>query len=134
MATETSTLEQRLARWSTRLQNLTVSPLTRDYPEQSSVENARRAIEAYENLPLSSDAKNGLEKLSSLNAGATGFITLLTAYVVLVSRLTGDDDIALGTSTEDDGRPFALRVQISWTESFADLQSKIVKVRWLFSS
>lgn len=118
-------LQSRLERWAQKLQNLTVSPLTRDYPEPTTSEPTRRAIEAFESHKISPEIRSAAEKLSGPNGS---YITFLTAYVVLVSRLTGDEDIALGTSSEDDGRPFVLRVPISLEQPFSKLRETVQKV------
>ena len=126
MGIEGGSLQARLDRWARRLQNLTVSPLTRDYPESALSDVAKRAIEAFEGLRLSPDVKLAVEKLRQ--TGDSNFLVFLTAFVVLVSRLTGDEDIALGTSSEIDGRPFLLRVPVSQSESFVELHARVVKV------
>jgi L-aminoadipate-semialdehyde dehydrogenase len=56
-----------------------------------------------------------LEKLQSL---ASPLRLLLAAYVLLVSRLTGDEDIAIGTNSEVDRQPFVLRLPVAYRESF----------------
>lgn len=122
-------LQSRLERWAQRLQNLTVSPLTRDYPDSQTQELPKRAIEAFESLRLDSDAAAALKRLSgSASSSGSGFTVFLTAFVVLVARLTGDEDIAVGTSAGEDGRPFVLRVPIDSSESFLQLYGKVQKV------
>ncbi|KAK9650782.1 large subunit of alpha-aminoadipate reductase [Aspergillus fumigatus] len=121
MGVETASLQDRLERWAQRLQNLTVSPLTRDYPENQKAD-LKRAIEAFESLKLPRDVHTGLQKLSG---PSSGFITFLAAFVVLVARLTGDEDIAVATSSAEDGRPFVLRVSIDQSETFQQLYSKV---------
>jgi hypothetical protein len=125
MGAETVPLQERLERWAQRLQNLTVSPLTRDYPDIQNQEGPKRAIEAFESLKLPNDTASALQKLSGTSSGFTVF---LTAFVVLVARLTGDEDIAIGTSLGDDGRPFVLRVPIDSSETFLQLYTKVQKV------
>lgn len=124
MAVGTAGLQDRLERWAQRLTNLTVSPLTRDYPDTQKPDS-KRAIEAFESLKLPKDTQLALKKLSGESSGFTVF---LTAFVALVARLTGDEDIAVGTSVEDDGRPFVLRVPIDTSETFAQLYAKVDKV------
>ncbi|KAL3455247.1 hypothetical protein BJX64DRAFT_272766 [Aspergillus heterothallicus] len=124
MGAETVPLQERLERWAQRLQNLTVSPLTRDYPDTQNQEGAKRAIEAFESLKLPSDTASALQNLPGTSSGFTVF---LTAFVVLVARLTGDEDIAIGTSLGDDGRPFVLRVPIDSSETFLQLYAKVQK-------
>ena len=137
-----------LSRWKERLSNLTVSPLTRkcsglaekrdirltrlqgDYPEslQSAPESARRPIEACETVQLSSDAVSALEQLRNVEHGQSSyFVILLTALVVLVSRLTGDEDIAIGSS-DGNGLSFVLRTAVDVKESFTHLLAKIEKL------
>lgn len=127
MGVETASLQDRLERWAQRLQNLTVSPLTRDYPDTQNQELPKRAIEAFETFKLSEDTEGKLQKLSG---SSSGFTIFLTAFVVLVARLTGDEDIAIGTTSAEDGRPFVLRVPIDASETFLQLYAKVQKV-WL---
>lgn len=127
MGVETASLQDRLERWAQRLQNLTVSPLTRDYPDTQNQELPKRAIEAFETFKLSEDTEGKLQKLSG---SSSGFTIFLTAFVVLVARLTGDEDIATGTTSAEDGRPFVLRVPIDASETFLQLYAKVQKV-WL---
>ena len=116
-----------LARWAERLKDLTVSPLTRDYPEPLSDEawRAKRPIEAVETVTASTSLSNVVRNLDS---SGSPFELLLTAYVILVSRLTGDEDIALGANAEADGQPFVLRVLTSPGETFAHLLAKVQEV------
>ncbi|KAL2866587.1 L-aminoadipate-semialdehyde dehydrogenase [Aspergillus lucknowensis] len=122
MGAETVPLQERLGRWAQRLQNLTVSPLTRDYPDNQNQDLPKRAIEAFESLKLPDDTASALQNLSGTSSSFTIF---LTAFVVLVARLTGDEDIAIGTSRGDDGRPFVLRVPIDSSETFVQLYTKV---------
>ncbi|KAK2731951.1 large subunit of alpha-aminoadipate reductase [Myotisia sp. PD_48] len=124
MGNETGSLHERLERWAQRLKNLTVSPLTRDYPE-SSTDASRQPIDGFESLKLTLDEQSAVKKLC--DSDDSRFLVFLTGFVILVSRLTGDEDIALGTSTESDGRPFVLRVPITHSETFAQLLSKVSK-------
>ena len=66
-----------------------------------------------------------MEKLQSL---ASPFHLLLTAYVLLVSRLTGDEDIAIGANSEVDGQPFVLRLPVASKEAFSELATKVQSV------
>ncbi|KAL4960453.1 L-aminoadipate-semialdehyde dehydrogenase [Aspergillus stella-maris] len=124
MGAESVPLQERLERWAQRLQNLTVSPLTRDYPDNQNQELPKRAIEAFESLKLPKDTAAALQNVSKTSSGFTVF---LTAFVVLVARLTGDEDIAIGTSASEDGRPFVLRVPIDASETFLQLYAKVQK-------
>ena len=126
MGVESVSLQERLERWAQRLQSLTVSPLTRDYPDNQKPDQVKRVIEAFESFKLSKDAQLALQKLSG--PSSSGFIAFLAAYVVLVARLTGDEDIAIGTSSNEDGRPFVLRVSIDPSDTFLQLYGNVEKV------
>jgi L-2-aminoadipate reductase len=117
-----------LARWSERLKDLTVTPLTRDYPEPPSGEAipSRRPIEAVETLAASTSVADALHILSSF---ANPYELLLTSYVILISRLTGDEDIPLGTNAKPDGQAFVLRTSVSPQETFTHLLSRVKDVR-----
>jgi hypothetical protein len=125
----TSLMQERLARWQDRLQNLTVSPLTRDYPEPSHTESEKRPIEAFQSLELSPKTQDALQQLQITDGAKphSSFTILLTALIVLVSRLTGDENISLGTSGEK-GRPFVIRTAVDASESFDKLLAKVEKV------
>ena len=72
--------------------------------------------------------ESALERLQNIeNQPHSKFIILLTALVVLVSRLTGDEDIALGLS-KCNGLPFVLRTALEAKESFAQLLAKVEKL------
>ncbi|EGE04943.1 L-aminoadipate-semialdehyde dehydrogenase [Trichophyton equinum CBS 127.97] len=126
MGIESGALQERLERWAQRLKNLTISPLTRDYPESTSAGSTKRAIEAFESLKLSPDEQAAVKKLCKSKESI--FLVFLTALVVIVSRLTGDEDIALGTSSENDGRPFVLRIPINHNETFSQLLDRVTKI------
>lgn len=117
-----------LTRWAEKLKGLIVTPLTRDYPEPTLDEAARtkRPIEALEILSASPSV---LQALKSFHSHGTLYELLLTAYVILISRLTGEDDIAFGTNAEQDGEPFVLRTSISPEVTFIQLLEKVKEVR-----
>lgn len=124
---EPGQVSSRLERWSERLKDLIVTPLTRDYPEPSThkAAHARRPIEAVESLTLSDPESNALHNLHALG---TPFELLLASYVILISRLTGDDDIAVGTNAKPDGSPFVLRVPVASIDTFAEVVTRVKKV------
>ncbi|KAJ4541436.1 large subunit of alpha-aminoadipate reductase [Exophiala dermatitidis] len=108
--------------WAEHLKDQTISPLTRDYPEATSENVAKRPIEAIESLPAPSSTSEALKKLSSLGSLTT---VLQTVLLVLVSRLTGDEDISIGTNAQQDGPAFVLRTSISPSESFSSLFKRV---------
>ena len=101
-----------------------------DYPEplQSVPDSAQRPIEACETLQLSCDVHRALQALQSIEENQySGLVVLLTALVVLLSRLTGDGDIALGSSGGN-GIPFVLRISLDAKEPFTQLLARVEKI------
>jgi L-aminoadipate-semialdehyde dehydrogenase len=122
MASERVNEEQALAWWAEQLKDQTVSPLTRDYPESAAENVPKRPIEAVESLAAPSSTSDALKKLSVLGSTIT---VIQTALVVLVSRLTGDEDISIGTNGQPDGPAFVLRTSVAASESFSQLFKRI---------
>ncbi|EXJ89385.1 L-aminoadipate-semialdehyde dehydrogenase large subunit [Capronia epimyces CBS 606.96] len=112
----------RLSWWAEYLKDQTISPLTRDYPEASSENVAKRPIEAVESLAAPSTTSDALKRLSDL-----GSITavLHTVLLVLVARLTGDEDISIGVNAQQDGPAFVLRASVSTSEPFSQLFKRV---------
>lgn len=112
-------IDPNVEKWAARLQNLTVTPLSRDYPESSSVLDAaaKRPIEALEDSTASSSEVEALKSLCSLKYAP--FTVLLTAYAILISRLTGDEDVSIGVSV--DSRPFILRLPLTAARQFSSV-------------
>src|SRR5271156_6804705 len=109
--------------WTEQLKDNTVSPLTRDYPEPTSENITRRPIEAVEILESSEKVKLALR---NLERHGLPHEVLLTALVVLVSRLTGDEDISVGANVQPNASPFVLRVPVSFNDSFSVLLKRVV--------
>ncbi|RMD41769.1 hypothetical protein DV735_g3373, partial [Chaetothyriales sp. CBS 134920] len=108
--------------WADKLKDATISPLTRDYPETVGENAHKRPIEAVETLAVSQQTAEGLQTLakdSDLNAF---FLAVLTA---LIARLTGDDDISLGTNHGLNGPALVLRTFLSVSEPFDSLVDKV---------
>jgi L-2-aminoadipate reductase len=124
---DTNGISPNLARWLQRLKGLSVAPLTRDYPEPPSEEVAKvkRPIEGVESLAGSESLSRALRTLHSLG---NSYELFLTAYVILISRLTGDEDVALGTNAEPDGLTCVLCVELSAEDTFSHLASKVKDV------
>ena len=118
-----------LERWAKRLQNLTVSHLPSDYTRPS----PPRLVEAALSRSIDPEIQLALFRLALQGASdsqpTSSFTILLSAFLVLVQRLTGDEDISIGTSSEG-GDPFVLRAQISPAESFATLLARVKKVEY----
>ena len=116
-----------LERWAKRLEKLTVSHLPSDYTRPSPPEYVEAAVVH----SIAPNVQHALFRLARQTAGesqpTSPFTILLSAFVVLVQRLTGDEDISIGTSS-DEGDPFVLRSRVTPSESFRSLLSNIKKV------
>jgi L-2-aminoadipate reductase len=116
-----------LERWAQRLQNLTVSHLPSDYTRPS----PPRLVEAALSRSIDPEVQLALFRLAIQGTGdsqaTSSFTILLSAFIVLVQRLTGDEDISIGTSNEG-GDPFVLRTRVSPTDSFTALLGKVKQV------
>lgn len=85
-------------------------------------------------LALSSDTQTAVQKLQKRD-GKDDYPPLtifLSALMVLVSRLTRDENIALGTSNGN-GSPFVLSTAIDLKEAFMDLLARVNEVEWSYS-
>jgi L-2-aminoadipate reductase len=111
-----------LAWWAQHLQDQTLSPLTRDYPEASTEYGSKRAIEAVESLSAPSSTTTALKELSKL--GSLTYV-IQAALVVLVSRLTGDEDISIGTNASINAPLFVLKTTVTASESFRQLLERV---------
>ena len=116
-------MEPPLERWAKRLENLTVSHLPSDYTRPS----PPQLVEAALSRSIDPEVQFGLFRLSFEDTPSSPFTILLSAFVVLVHRLTGDEDIAICTSSES-GEPFVLRCTTAGTDSFAELLRKVKAV------
>lgn len=125
MATQDDSLDARLARWEARLRSVTLQSLTTDYVRP---ENAR-IVEAVHSVTLPDATRTALLQLAILD-GSTSvspFTALLGAFAVLAARLTGDEDISIGTSGENK-EPFVLRLPIDYKTSFSSLLTRVKDV------
>lgn len=113
-----------LERWGNRLRNLTVSHLPSDYNRPS----PPRMVEAAVSRSIDTETQLALVKLVLEGTGdslpTSPFTILLSAFIVLVHRLTGDEDISIGTSSEG-GDPFVLRCQAPPTDPFSALLQRV---------
>jgi L-2-aminoadipate reductase len=118
-----------LERWAKRLENLTVSHLPSDYTRPS----PPQLVEAALSRSIDPEVQLALFRLvigAPLDSPLSPFTILLSAFVVLVHRLTGDEDITLGTSSEG-GEPFVLRCRTTGTNPFSDLLKRVNEVSFL---
>ncbi|TWF40663.1 amino acid adenylation domain-containing protein [Chitinophaga polysaccharea] len=90
---EGAALKKRLVYWQDKLSGVEVLHLPTDY-SRPPVQSTRGAISRFR---LGKELRDQLQVLSQ-QQGATLFMTLLTAFKVLLYRYSGQDDICVGTS------------------------------------
>lgn len=110
--------------WADRLKDQTLSPLTRDYPDPATDPDraTKRPVDADEVVIASPNAKRAVALLTRHGNASQ---ILLTALAILASRLTGDEDVSIGTSVGSDGKPFVLRVPVAPGEPFLSFLEKV---------
>lgn len=126
MASAQDSLEARLARWEERLRSLTTQSLTTDYVRP----DPPRIVEAVHSVMVPDETRHALLQLGILDGSnpMSPFTVLLAAFAVLVSRLTGDEDISLGTTVETK-EPFVLRLPVAGATTFVELLKSVKEVR-----
>ncbi|KAL7266485.1 putative NRPS-like protein biosynthetic cluster [Rhizina undulata] len=120
-----NSIEARLARWEERLRSLTTSSLTTDYVRT----DPPRIVEAVHVVTLNESARLSLLQLGILDGSnpVSPFTVLLTAFAILAFRLTGDEDITIGTSGENK-EPFVLRTPVDPQTTFDSLLRSVKKI------
>ncbi|KAJ3298155.1 large subunit of alpha-aminoadipate reductase [Borealophlyctis nickersoniae] len=124
-------------RWQSRLASLTELILPTDYPRPI----PQRVVEAQQVLEIPEATSLAILKLSlnikppvieSAADGASSpttvspFSILLAAFLVLLHKYTGEEDIAVGSSSTS-SNPLVLRMQIKDEDSFEDVVQMVLK-------
>lgn len=121
--------DSRLKRVISRLQNLPAIALPTDYPRPSGF---NKVVEAAQTIELSEQSVLSLLKLAIYdendgeedegeivtNNRPSAFHLLLAAFVVLLHRYTGDNDVIIASSSATASDPLLLRLSIDPTEPF----------------
>jgi hypothetical protein len=130
---EGAEMETRLAYWRKQLAD---APQRMSLPQQQT----RRKVQGFrgsrQDLNLPPELVEKLKELTR-REGMTLLMTLLSAYVVLLNRFTGDDDIVVGSTYANRERPEAekvigilantlvFRVNVAGAESFRDVMQRV---------
>lgn len=136
--------EERLARVLARLQSLPSIALPTDYPRPS---GANKLVEAAHTAVFSEETSLNLLKLvlyddregagedegkdsdSEQRQGRpSAFHLLLSAFVVLLHRYTGDNDIVIASSSETATDPLLLRVRVEPSDPFWAIVKRVQQV------
>jgi len=88
---QVSRAQEQLAYWRRKLEGLPTLDLPTDFPRP----RLRTSSGALVHVPLPAELLNRLEQLSR-REGATLFMTMLAAFAILLGRLTGQTDFAIG--------------------------------------
>ncbi|MDB9305901.1 amino acid adenylation domain-containing protein [Nodularia spumigena CS-591/12] len=131
-------LDTQLDYWRQQLGGiLPVLQLPTDYP-RGRVQTFRGAIESFS---LSPQLSQDIIKIAK-SAGVTPFVTLLTAYKILLHRYTGQTDILVGTPVANRHRreiegligffvnTLVLRTNLTDNPSFQDLLQQLKNTTW----
>ena len=128
-------LEQGLDYWRKQLAGMDALDLPTDYPRPS----ARSYRGASRRFVVETEVAEKLRALGQ-REGATLFMTLLGGFDVLMSRYSGQNDVALGTDIANRNRAeiegligffvnqLALRVEVRVRESFGELLKRVREV------
>lgn len=138
-----SSLQARLERWKSKLANLPSLQLPTDYPRPT---ESSKLVEATQSCVLNERLSLGLARLALYDDSdentaaedqessplsqppATPFHLLLSAFVVLLHRYTGDTDLLVATSSiqaKSIGDPLLLRIKADPGDSFWELVRRI---------
>ena len=125
-------VKQKLLYWKNKLEGVTPLELPADYTRPV-IQSVRGAIE---NFKVEKSVLNKLQALS-LEQGATLFMTLLSAFKVLLHRYTRQEDICVGSPianrTNQEAEPLigffvntlALRSEVNGQDTFIDLLQNV---------
>ena len=128
-------LETQLSYWKKQLENISTLNLPTDRP--------RPAVQTFhgarQSLVLSTDLTQAL-KATSRKEGASLFMTLLAAFQILLHRLTGQEDIAVGSPIAGRNRSevegligffintLVLRTDLSGNPTFTELLARVRRI------
>ena len=129
---QSEVFEKQLSYWKKQLNGISTLQLPTDRPRP--VVQIHRG--ARESLTLSNELTESLKALSR-KEGASLFMTLLAAFQILLHRLTGQDDIAVGAPIAGRNRPeiesligfflntLVLRTDLSGEPTFRELLARV---------
>ncbi|BFM45316.1 hypothetical protein CFS9_39570 [Flavobacterium sp. CFS9] len=129
---EGAVLEDQLSYWESKLSGVSTLSLPTDYPRPSVPSNAGAAV----SLALDQKLSASLNTICK-EEGVTLFMLLLSAFKILLSRYSGQEDICVGTpianrtQAELEGmigffvNTLALRSDLSGDPSFKDVLSRV---------
>ncbi|ODQ67735.1 L-aminoadipate-semialdehyde dehydrogenase [Nadsonia fulvescens var. elongata DSM 6958] len=108
-----------LEHWASLLRNPTLSTIPFDFVRPAN----GRVVESTYSAEYPADFKSALNNIAS-STSSTSFIVGLSAFATLVLRLTGDEDIVIGTNTSEN-KPFVFRSTLSGKTLFSDVLKSV---------
>ena len=118
-----------VARWQQRLASLTELILPTDYPRPI----PQRVVEADQMLEISEATSLAIMRLSlaikppGSAVSVSPFSILLAAFVVLLHKYTGEEDVVVGSSSRS-SNPLVLRMPITNEDTFEQVVQTVLKV------
>ncbi|KAK9458860.1 uncharacterized protein V1516DRAFT_642958 [Lipomyces oligophaga] len=116
----------RLSYWENTLRNPTLAALPTDYVRPTPI----KVVESKYSFPLSASilsAWNNLALLSGCTEKISPYTIALTAFVILVYRLTGDEDIVVGADSEK-SENIVVRAAVDGKITFQSLLETVQKL------
>jgi amino acid adenylation domain-containing protein len=129
-------LENRLDYWRKQLAG---APQKMSLPQHQTRKRVQRFSGARQEITLSPELTEGLKELTR-REGMTLLMTLLSGFVLLLNRYSGDEDVVVGATYANRERPEAekvigilantlvLRVNLGGAESFRDVMQRVREV------
>ena len=129
-------LETRLAYWRKQLAG---APRRMSLPQHQVRKRVQRFSGARQEITLSPELTEGLKDLTR-REGMTLLMTLLSGYVLLLNRYSGDEDVVVGATYANRERPEAeqvigilantlvLRVNLAGADSFREVMQRVREV------
>jgi hypothetical protein len=129
-------LETRLAYWRKQLED---APRRLSLPQQRSRPKVQRFSGAKHYIKMSAEQTEALRELSR-REGMTLFMTMLSGFILLLNRYTGDEDIVVGSTYANRERAEAekligilvntlvLRIDLSGADTFRDIMRRVREV------
>ncbi|KAJ3038477.1 large subunit of alpha-aminoadipate reductase [Rhizophlyctis rosea] len=117
-----------VARWQARLASLTELILPTDYPRPI----PQRVVEAEQTLDIPEATSLAIMKLSlgikptGTSVSVSPFSILLAAFVVLLHKYTGEEDVTVGSSSRS-SNPLVLRMPIKDEDTFEEVVQTVLK-------
>lgn len=120
-------MEQKLAYWKDKLNNLTDIQLPTDYPRVIPLKNVESTYSVTLPEEISYSILQFAFNIDTKKSQGSPFTILLAAFSVLIHKYVGEEDISIGSSSHS-CNPLVLRFQITDDDTLDTIIDKIEKV------